>query len=263
MFALPALLVAALPLVVPPPVPLPAAHAHNDYEHPRPLFDALACGFCSVEADIWLRDGKLLVAHTPFGLKAARTLQSLYLDPLRERVKRNGGRVFADGPAFHLMIDVKTDAKETWAALSKVLDEYADILTVTTDGKTEAKAVTVVLSGNTDRETVGKAAVRHAGIDGRPKDLDANPSAELVPWVSDAWKTHFKWDGTGDMPDTERKTLRGLVSKAHDQGRKVWFWATPDKPEVWAELLAAGCDFINTDKLEELQAFLLKAKPGK
>ena len=260
MFALPVLLAAALPLVVPPPTPLPAAHAHNDYEHTRPLFDALACGFCSVEADIWLRDGTLLVAHTPFALKADRTLQSLYLDPLRERVKRNGGRVFADGPAFHLMIDVKTDAKETWAALAKVLDEYADILTVTKGGTTEAMAVTVVLSGNTDRELVGRQVVRYAGIDGRPKDLDANPPAELVPWVSDAWKNHFKWDGTGDMPDAERTKLREYVAKAHEQGRKVRFWATPDTPEVWKELLAAGCDFINTDKLDELQAFLLKAK---
>src|SRR5436190_12307328 len=33
------------------PKPLPQLHAHNDYEHKRPLFDALDHGFCSVEAD--------------------------------------------------------------------------------------------------------------------------------------------------------------------------------------------------------------------
>ncbi len=43
--------------------PLPQAHAHNDYEHERPLLDALSHGFCSVEADIYLVDGALLVAH--------------------------------------------------------------------------------------------------------------------------------------------------------------------------------------------------------
>src|SRR5207237_4622701 len=41
-------------------VPLIHAHAHNDYEHTRPLLDALDHGFCSVEADIHLVDGKLL-----------------------------------------------------------------------------------------------------------------------------------------------------------------------------------------------------------
>ena len=45
------------------PKPLIQAHSHNDYEHQRPLLDALDCGFCSVEADIYLVEGKLLVAH--------------------------------------------------------------------------------------------------------------------------------------------------------------------------------------------------------
>jgi len=47
------------------PPPLTRAHAHNDYEHTRPLFDALEHGFCSIEPDIWLVDGKLLVAQRP------------------------------------------------------------------------------------------------------------------------------------------------------------------------------------------------------
>ena len=65
--------------------PLQQAHAHNDYEHARPLLDALDHGFCGVEADIYLVDGKLLVAHDRKDLRPERTLQALYLDPLRER----------------------------------------------------------------------------------------------------------------------------------------------------------------------------------
>ncbi|HEY3560402.1 MAG TPA: glycerophosphodiester phosphodiesterase family protein, partial [Kribbella sp.] len=38
---------------------LPSAHAHNDYDHRRPLQDALDRGFNSVEADVWLVDGEL------------------------------------------------------------------------------------------------------------------------------------------------------------------------------------------------------------
>src|SRR5204862_3959746 len=66
------------------PPPLIRAHAHNDYEHSRPLLDALDRGFCSIEADVWLVDGRLLVAHDRNAVKAERTLQTLYLDPLRE-----------------------------------------------------------------------------------------------------------------------------------------------------------------------------------
>ena len=43
--------------------PLLRAHAHNDYLHSRPLADALAHGFWSIEADVWLTNGALLVAH--------------------------------------------------------------------------------------------------------------------------------------------------------------------------------------------------------
>src|SRR5438105_13694218 len=131
--------------------PLRQAHAHNDYEHARPLFDALDQGFCSVEADIYLVDGQLLVAHDRKDVKPERTLAKLYLDPLRARAQAHGGQIYPNGPPFWLLIDVKTEAKATFAALHPVLERYADILSVTTDGKFDRKAVTVVVSGNTDR----------------------------------------------------------------------------------------------------------------
>ena len=68
--------------------PLIHAHAHNDYEHTHPLFDALDHGFASVEADIHLVDGQLLVAHSRSEVNPERTLQALYLDPLRARAMK-------------------------------------------------------------------------------------------------------------------------------------------------------------------------------
>src|SRR5262245_49936368 len=206
----------ALAQQAPPVSPLRQAHAHNDYEHKRPLLDALDQGFCSVVADIFLTEHGLLVAHNAVDLKPERTLQKLYLNPLRERVKANGGRVHRGEPAFYLLIDVKTEAKSTYAALAKVLVEYADMLTVTRDGKTKTQAVTVVVSGNCDREGITAANVRYAAIDGRPMDLNGSAPANLVPWVSASWASQFKWKGDGPMPDAERKKLHDYVKKAHD-----------------------------------------------
>src|SRR5215831_11659410 len=149
--------------------PLPQAHAHNDYEHGRPLFDALDHGFCSVEADIWLTPDGLLVAHDRKDLRPGRTLESLYLNPLRERIKANGGRVYRDGPMFYLLVDVKTDAADTYAALDKVLNQYADILSAFREGQLTPKAVTIILSGNRASEVIVKQPVRYVGIDGRPE----------------------------------------------------------------------------------------------
>lgn len=237
---------------------LKRAHAHNDYEHQRPLLDALDNGFCSVEADIFLVDGALLVGHTRQDLKPERTLQKLYLDPLRERVKERKGRVHADEPTFHLLIDVKTEAKATYAALAKVLAGYEGMLTTTKDGKAKPGAVTIVISGNCDRDAIAAGNPRHAAIDGRPKDLDGKDSAALVPWVSASWSSLFKWNGTGPMPEMERKLLKEYVAKAHTQGRLVRLWAAPDNADSWAIQYEAGVDLINTDKLPELRAFLLK-----
>jgi hypothetical protein len=239
-----------------PAAPLRHAHAHNDYEHKRPLLDALDRGFCSIEADIHLTDGKLLVAHDRKDLKPDRTLERLYLDPLRERVKANGGRVYPDGPTVFLLVDVKTGAEDTYAALDKVFARYADILSVTRGGKFEPKAVTVVVSGNRAKETIARQEVRYTGIDGRPEDLDSDAPAYLVPWVSANWTLLFRWRGDGPMPDAEKRKLREYVGKAHQHGRLVRFWATPESETVWAELRAAGVDLIGTDKLDELQKYL-------
>jgi len=251
-------LAAAAPAAEPTVVkPLPKAHAHNDYEHARPLLDALDHGFCSVEADIWLTPEGLLVAHDRKDLKPERTLENLYLDPLRERIQANGGRVYRGGPMFYLMIDVKSDAESTYGALDKALARYADILTATRDGRIASKAVTIVLSGNRAIDAITKQPLRYVGIDGRPDDLDRNPPSHLFPWISANWTLLFKWNGDGPMPAGEKEKLAALVKRAHDQGRKVRFWATPEKEVVWQELLTAGVDFINTDKLDALQGFLL------
>jgi glycerophosphoryl diester phosphodiesterase len=249
-----------LPARTPQTTPLKQAHAHNDYEHKRPLLDALDQGFCSVEADVFLTKDGLLVAHTSFGLKPEKTLQKLYLDPLRERAQANGGRIHKDEPTFYLLIDIKTDAKTTYPALAKVLADYADIFTVTKDGKTTKKAVTAIISGNCDRAAIAADKERYCAIDGRPKDLEGDDPADLVPWVSESWKTLFKWKGDGPMPDAEKTLLREHVRKAHAQNRLVRFWGTPDGPAAWGEQLDAGVDLINTDRLAELRDFLSKRR---
>lgn len=239
----------------------PRAHAHNDYEHPRPLLDALDQGFGSAEADIYLVDGALLVAHDRPQVKPERTLDALYLKPLQARVRANGGRVHRGGPSFSLLVDFKGDADATYAQLRRALQPYRDMLTIFTPNGTRTNAVTVILSGNRPWKTMETETERLAGLDGRLPDLETNPSPHLVPWVSDNWKNYFQWNGQGEFPADQAAKLRDLVSKAHAQGRKIRFWAAADSPEVWKVHWDAGVDLINTDHLPELAAFL-KSQAG-
>lgn len=232
------------------------AHAHNDYLHARPLFDALENGFASVEADIFLVDGELLVAHEPSELSPDRTLSGLYLDPLREIVEKNGGYVHERGREFQLLIDIKSDAEATYSKLAERLTEYRGMLTEVTEGAVTKRAVSVVISGNRPFALISSQATRFAAIDGRLSDLDSAAAAHLIPLISDRWPSHFRWRGDGDFPEGERTKLWRIVRKAHDAQRRVRFWATPDNEKVWAALRAAGVDFINTDDLSGLAVFL-------
>lgn len=232
------------------------AHAHNDYEHQRPLLDALDQGFGSVEADIFLRDGELLVAHTPFQLSPERTLKRLYLEPLRQRISANGGSVHGDGHPFGLLIDIKSDGQATYRVLHEQLSQYHEMLTAVTDGIVHPGPVTAVISGNRPVEAVVADSPRYVGIDGRLSDLESDQPAHVMPLISDHWGRHFRWRGEGDMPIADRQKLDAVVHQAHQAGRRVRFWAIPDKPPVWAALQRAGVDLINTDNLAGLGSFL-------
>lgn len=242
--------------VEPAVIPLPQAHAHNDYLHERPLLDALDQGFCSVEADIFLVDGKLLVAHTQSELTPARTLESLYLKPLAERVRAGGGRVYRNGPQMTLLIDFKNDGAETWALLNEVLARYAEMLTRVEGNEVVEGAVTVIVSGDRPFEVIAKTTPRYAGVDGRLSDLDSDAPSHFMPLISDQWSRHFKWKGKGSMPEEERQKLADLVQRVHRSGRRLRFWATPDVEPMWRTLHEAGVDLINTDDLDGLSRFL-------
>ena len=244
-------------------VPFLHAHAHNDYLHGRPLLEALDHGFTSVEADVFLVGDQLCVAHEPNAIRPERTLESLYLEPLRQRVKTNGGQVYRVGARFLLLVDLKTAAEPTYKRLHAVLTEYRDILAGFGPQGHKEGGVTVIVSGNRPLGSMQSQPVRYAGYDGRLADLDSGASADVIPLISDQWTRHFTWRGDGPMPPEEQRKLKDIVARAHAKGRLVRFWATPDVPSpareaLWRALLAAGVDLLNTDDLQGLQEFLLR-----
>ncbi|MGC0378769.1 phosphatidylinositol-specific phospholipase C/glycerophosphodiester phosphodiesterase family protein [Streptomyces sp. SAI-229] len=245
------------------PRPLWQAHAHNDYEHPRPLLDALDHRFGSVEADIYLVDGRLLVAHDPEDLDPSRTLESLYLDPLAARVRAHHGSVYrGHRKALQLLIDIKTEGAATYLELDRRLNRYRNLFTTCAHGRVLPGPVTAVVSGDrAARAPMEAQRVRRAFYDGRLSDLGGTAPASFTPLISDNWTLNFTWQGVGAFPDAERRKLRDIVGTAHARGQRVRFWATPDLPgpardALWGELVAADVDHLNTDDLAGLESFL-------
>jgi hypothetical protein len=237
---------------------LPRSHSHNNYLSPRPLVEALERGFASVEVDVFLVDGELLVAHDLEEVQASATLTRMYLDPLRALVRHNGGSVYGhDDPPLQLLVDVKSDADATYHALDQALARYADILTTWTDGRSSAGAVTVVLSGNRAIGLVEDATVRYLAVDGRVDEELASLPVELIPLVSLDWERLRSANLPGKLAEAE-----GIVEGLHAEGRKVRFWGTPETENIWSSLADLGVDYIGADDVPRLDQLLRRVERG-
>ncbi|TFH25582.1 MAG: hypothetical protein E4H10_09200, partial [Bacteroidia bacterium] len=240
-------------------VPHPA-HAHNDYMHEHPLFDALENGFRSIEADVFTQDDSLYVAHDRKDIKPGRTLRALYLEPLMEYISDGEQTIYDSAYPLILLIDIKDDALTTYSLLDRILNDYREILCKVSQEAYDGGSVMVVVSGNRPVEYMMQQTHRFAFVDGRMEDLSEEYPPLLMPLISDRWTKYFSWMGKGDMPEKERMQLRLYVQYAHKNGQLIRFWATPDIPgkereAVWTELLEAGVDLVNTDDLGGLRAF--------
>lgn len=238
--------------------PIPHGHAHNDYMHNKPLVEALENGFTSIEIDVHLYQGQLKVAHDCVALANKPNIEDLYLKPIEERIKQNGGTVYKgyEIPVI-FMIDFKTGG-ETYTELKKVLNKYKYLLTPYKNGNVIKLApLQILISGSKPYGQVAKEDTSYVTIDGTLKDLEKPEHDKIITRYSDPWPSQFSWKGNGDMPEKQKAHLKELVAAAHAKGKDIRFYGIPDKPKVWETLLNAGVDWINTDKLAQFHSFML------
>jgi len=232
------------------------AHAHNDYEHYRPLYDALENGFSSVEADVHLKEGKLLVGHN-FVTRNAKTLEVLYIKPLDSISRQNAGRIYRQRQEpVVLLIDIKTPAAPTYQAIIDILTKYPDCLNT----PSRPGALQVIISGNRPIELIRSDPQHLTAIDGRPEDLGKGFTTSEMPWISENYSKVVDWNGNGEIPAEELNKVRNLAKRVHQENKALRLWAIPDNETTWEALLNAGVDIINTDKLEDLNIFLSNRK---
>lgn len=254
------------------PVPadqaVPRTHAHNDYEHEYPLFDALHNGFISVESDIWLYGSDLRVAHDPVAdPMILPTLQELYLTPLSNLANSvNNGGIYADGTPLILLVDIKSEGISTYQRLHDTLTDYAadnpGLFTTYTKNASNGYdvkegAVSVIISGERPRDYMLSQDLRYAAYDGRKDDIGMGIAAGFIPLISGNWNTFFTgdlaWHGTGTIPDDTMAALQEIVAQVHSEEKLLRFWNLPkDEPSVWGPLYDADIDLINTDNLTGL-----------
>jgi hypothetical protein len=236
--------------------PLPKAFAHNDYWHNRPLYDALDHGFLNVEADIYLRDDELLVAHLLPSFQKRRNLEQLYLKPLLDYYEGRSSEIKYPLYPITLMIDIKSDADKTYAKLAEILKDYKSILSKYDNGEVKPGKVTIVLTGNKPYQMINGQTERYAFIDEDLMQVRTDTTSNAVyQTASCKYSRLLNWTGKGPMPESQRQLLISYVAVAHHYKKRVRLWASPENKEVWRALLECDVDLINTDKLAELRDF--------
>lgn len=201
-----------------------ACHSHNDYDREVPLFQGLAAGCVSTEADVWLVGDDVDIGHTSPG--AGRSLRKQYVDPLRAILDHNndGGDgsagVFkaSPGQTFTILVDFKTGAAGTLDAVVAALQPLREkgYLSRVEGGRFVERQVTVVASGSAplDRISSGDGVPdRDVFYDAKIKALgDEDYTSLNSNYASGAWN-----DATGGSDSTAAQQ----VSDAHAKGLKV------------------------------------------
>ncbi len=227
------------------------AHSHNDYAQQIPFFAAYQEKFGSIEADIHLRHGLLLVGHDSADLTTERTLEKMYLQPLASFIAKNKGTAYKDGGRkLQLLIDIKTDSIKTLDALITLLKKFPSVIKI--------PSVKIVITGNRPAEKLYNTYPGFIWFDGRLNEQYNAKVLSKIAMLSDDFTNYSRQKELANLTTTERDIINGVIDAAHKNKKPVRFWATPDNAAAWATLVNMKVDFINTDHTAALSDFLAR-----
>ncbi|KAK0614304.1 hypothetical protein B0T14DRAFT_499607 [Immersiella caudata] len=250
-----------------------ACHSHNDYWRKVPFFSAIHAGCIGTEADVWLRNGDLLVGHDLAALQPNRTFQSLYVNPIVEILERNNPEtefynekrrgIFDTDPSqtLILLVDLKTGGAETWPWVMKQLQPLRERgwLSFYQDGQVHERQVTVVGTGNTPFELIiANSTYRDAFFDAPLDKLENSGYNQTNSYYASVsfWQTIGNvWFRGGQPSHDQLAKIRSQIKEAHARGLHARYWELPPWPihvrnHVWQLLVEEGIDLLNVDDLD-------------
>jgi alkaline phosphatase len=228
--------------------------AHNDYEKPVPFFAAYQLQADFIEADIFLHEGDLLVAHTADELNKKKSLDVLYLKPLQAQVLKNNGSAFPQSDKMlTLMIDLKTEGIATLNALVKNLKDHPPLI--------NCKTLSITISGNVPPPLQWKDFPEYIHFDGRPGIPYTEDQLKRIRLISASFKSYSTWSGKDSLTNQDQIKIENIIREVHEKGKPIRFWAVPDFAAAWTKLIELKIDVINTDDVTGLCTFL-KSKGG-
>ncbi len=223
-------------------------HSHNDYLRNVPFWEAFGAGAASIEVDVILQEGKLMVAHEAESIKPELTLRSLYFEPIHNAVLLGMIETFG----FHLLIDSKTEGYSTLEAIVKDAAEFEEIL-FSSQNPTGLK---LIISGNRPKPEDYRKYPEWIFFDYQSKTLTADLPWDKIGMVSLSFRQFSIWNGKGRIVEAQKTKLEEFIALVHSFQKPVRFWASPDSKSAWKAFYDMGLDYINTDQPAIAQSYL-------
>jgi alkaline phosphatase len=184
------------------------------------------------------------VAHTKKEIDPSKTLESMYLQPLSQKVKEGNGKLYG----LTLMIDLKTDGVPTMDALVKTLERYPELTT--------CEGLWITMSGSYPPPSDWKNYPSYITFDGRPNVNYTADELKRLRLVSTGFGSVSHWNGDGEIPSRDAEKIKQTIDWAHQIKMPMRFWASPDFPNAWGKFKGIGVDILNSDNINELSKFL-------
>lgn len=226
-------------------------HSHNDYTRNVPFWQAYAQNVYSIEADVFLKDGTLLVGHEMEDLSPDMTFEALYYTPAVTMFDRNGGKPYANGQPLQLMVELKSETAPAMEALIALLSRRPDVF----DPSVNPAAIRITITGNVPAPEDFCKYPEYISFDGI---IDADYTPEQLARVS-VISTNFGaysiWNGKGSLIIKEAEVVRALIDKVHKMGKPIRFWNAPEGTTPYYTFYNMGIDYFNTDHPEVCAAY--------
>ncbi len=229
--------------------------AHNDYQKDEPFHHAYQHRVGIMEADLYYDQNQVWVAHDPSELGFKRKLETLYLQPLREKIARFGKPYPEENHSLVLMLDIKNESDRIMSWIISLLDEYPDIFG---EENRTPPHVYLVISGDRPTPDTWASLPASIKIDGRLTDQIPRELRDRIHMVSSSFQSvipgHF--DRKTGLSNDQMVAIQKTIRSVHDQNLKIRFWGVPDEYSYWKLQDEWGIDIVGCDHLDELASHL-------
>jgi alkaline phosphatase len=217
-------------------------HAHNDYEKNNPLKEALKYAFKSIEVDIFLHQGRLVVSHIPLQLDFKPDLEELYFKPLAQLHEQDFWSQYPARP-LRLMIDMKNASEPGIDSLRSLVLKYRTLFVGS------QAPVRLVLSGGAQRFLMKPGDTLLWGLD----------DSVVALWEKIQSPDNYTAQASMSWPAFRKRYLHHRSTQQKDslvQNLTSWFkgrniplrlYAAGNRPRQWKRLADWGFTVINVD----------------